>query len=242
MNIQKAVLVAFLFAAGVSACSAGASRPAPSPTLSVSSPPLATPTVTLVASPPIPETPAAPLPPTPEPAPTPEHIRPSLLMPTPEPGQILGGGIVKDGPFRFLLWVIRDPTFGHHPVAPSLYSDIEGRAIYMGWIYEGEKSLPGPLFEYWGLPWPRPNFFPSEYPRVEPGWGGGRIGGIHFSPDLLPGSPPPDGPIKVGFFLITPEGRYGACIQFALTADSKDIDPSTITLGPLPCDDLSAPR
>lgn len=180
------------------------------------------------------------LPPTPEPAPTPEHAWLSLPMPTPELQQIVGGGIVEDGPFSFRLWIIKDSQFGHNPVTSSLYSDVEGRAVYMGWVYKGVEALSGPIFEYWGLPLPRWDALPSEYARAEPGWGGGRIVGIHFSPDFLPASSPPEGPIKVGFLLITPDGPYGACIQFTLTTDLKDVDPATIALGRLPCEESAS--
>lgn len=182
------------------------------------------------------------LPPTSEPAPTPEKIWPVYPPPTPEPGQVLGGGTVQDGPFNFTLWVVKDPSFGHNPVVPSLYSDVEGRAVYMSWVYNGEEPLAGPVFEYWGLPLPRRDSLPvAEYARIERGWGGGRSVGVHCRPDLFP-APCSTAPIKVGLILITPAGSYGACIRFTLTPDLADIDPADIAAGYLPCKDPDPAR
>lgn len=237
----------------LSACGVQTAPPLPSPTATPSQPAYSPitpeellPTTAESAPAPSPvaaETPAwySLLPLTPEPAPTPSQVWPSLLPPTPQPQQILGGGSVESGPFTFILWVIKDPDFGHNPVAPSLYSDLEGRAVYMGWMYRGETTFAGPVFEYWGLPLPRPDALPAEYARVEPGWGGGRVAGVHFRPDLLPAEKPPEGPVRVGFLLITPQGPYGACIRFALTGDGRDIDPASIGLGHLPCEEFPLP-
>lgn len=73
-----------------------------------------------------------------------------------------------------------------------------------------------------------------EHPLLEPGWGGGGEHGILISPRSRS-----TGLVKVGFFLITPKGPYGACIQFRLTPDLKSIDPATIALEHLPCGEHS---
>lgn len=261
MNRSLRVFINVLLGLGLSACMLQATQ-APSPT-QTSLPP--SPTVGLPqpsptpyqASPPT-KTPLTPsrakgtpdwyslLPSTPEPAPTPGQVRPSLPPPTPEPWQILGGGTINDGPFTFTLWVIQDPAFRHTPVAPSLYSDIEGRGIHWAWVYNGKEILTGPISEYWGLPFPKdlasvlpggyiPQHPVAEFPRLEPGWGGGGRHGIFISPRSRS-----TGLVKVGFFLITPKGPYGACIQFRLTSDFQDVDPATIALDHLPCGESAA--
>ncbi len=221
-------LLTLLFLAGLPAsCSA----PQATARLPTQANPLATlpPTPGPVASPGVPATQSSlpGQPPTETNAPSAQApITIPYLLPTPV--QPLGGGAVQDGPFTFDLRLHRDPAFGANPVAPSLYSDLEGIGLYSVWRYEG-PDLAAPVAVYWGVE-PASSELLSQAGEkgVKDGDSDGRDGGL-----ILPqGSRAGDG-VRAILKIETAGKTYGAVLSFTLKEGEQGLEPADVAVQPL---------
>ena len=156
-----------------------------------------------------------------------------MILPTePTPQNIIGGGTLQNGPFSFELRLFQDPTLNQHPVATSLYSDLNGFGEYMYWTYMDMDTI-GPVETYWGT---LPHYFDqlqqATYPSIGRGSNGGRTGGV-----LLPGGSFISGESKAGdrvrvaLQVVTPNGKYGAMLEFTLKQGTNGFEPSDISIG-----------
>lgn len=157
------------------------------------------------------------------------------LTPQPTPGNIIGGGTIKNGPFIFDLRLFRDSSFNQQPVATSLYSDLDGIGEYMYWFYQGNDKI-GPVETDWGTLPDLLNGLPSaSSPVIEKGSSGGRTGGV-----LLPGGPFLAGKssagdqIQLALKVLTPNGNYDAVLQFTLSQGTNGFEPINISVVNLP--------
>lgn len=155
---------------------------------------------------------------------------PSLVPLQPTPQNVIGGGTVTNGPFLFDLRLFRDANFNQQPVAPSLYSDLNGIGTYLYWIYQGTDPT-GPVETYWG-PLPQvDNLLQETYASIRSGNSGGRTGGI-----LLPGGFFLSGESKVGDHIQialkvhTPLGDYGSVLSFTLIQGVSGFEPTDISV------------
>ncbi len=148
---------------------------------------------------------------------------------------LLGGSIIKNGPFIFDLSLYCNPGLGPEQQG-NQFSEIRGLGIHWKWIYNGEH-IPGPVQIYWGLePYVDPNtafsadlnpqssagsntglYFPrKEYPsRVYPNWVAAETE-LHYT-------------LKVQ----TTQGTYGARLSFVLKREADGfhiVNPSTEAL------------
>lgn len=156
------------------------------------------------------------------------------IPPQPTPADIVGGGIIQNGPFIFYLWLFRDPMFNPQPDITSLYSDLDGFGIYMSWVYQG-VDLEGPVHVSWGT-LPQLREF-DVYPTLTHGQGGGGEGGIglpggRFS--FIPGESKAGDRVQVGMKVDTPQGEYGAVLTFTLQQGARGFEPTDIMLELLP--------
>lgn len=153
---------------------------------------------------------------------------PTIFIPAfPTPQDPISSNIVQDGPFTFDIRFFRDAKFRNNPVAPSLYSGMEGVGIYFTWKYQG-PDLPPPATIYWGID---PNIVEllqqSEYQTngIKDGDSNGWVGGL----SLPSGS-------KVGdrfeaLIKIDAQGkRYGAVIRLSIQEGEKGFEPRDITV------------
>lgn len=153
--------------------------------------------------------------------------------PEPTPADVLGGGSVQDGPFTFDLRLFRDPAFTPQPVAPSLYSDMQGWGAYTYWTYTGSEVI-GPVTTYWGTEPQVDQLLQATYSLVAIGSSGGRTGGI-----LLPGGSMIPGRSQAGdrerlvLKVTTPRGDFGAVLLFTLQRGSSGFEPIDISTEPL---------
>jgi hypothetical protein len=150
------------------------------------------------------------------------------LQPTPE--NVIDGGTVLDGPFTFDLRLIRDPSLTRQPVAPSLFSDMEGFGTYMYWSYTGSEVM-GPVTTYWGTEPQVDQLLQATYAQVQMGSSGGRTGGI-----LLPGGSVMPGQSKAGdrervvLKVSTPGGDHGAVLLFTLKQGANGFEPVDVSV------------
>jgi len=238
MRIAKSLIgslaLGLTLALGAAACGGGvgSATPTPSSTASLTSSTGQTPspftkvaaTATLTAPMPSPETPSQ----------SGELLDPGSAPPpqVPTPADIIDGGIIQDGPFIFYLWLFRDPQFNPHPDIPSLYSDLDGIAAYLSWIYQGADP-EGPVYFSWGT-LPELHQFGMDT-MLSPGEGGGGGLGIHLPGGTFsPGKSMLGDRIKVGIKLGTPHGEYGAMVVFTLQTGTAGFEPGDITVELLP--------
>jgi hypothetical protein len=148
----------------------------------------------------------------------------------PTPANAIGGGTVEDGPFSFDLRIIQDPSLRREPVAPSLYSDLEGFGSYMYWSYTGSEVI-GPVTTYWGTEPQVDQLLQATHALVQIGSSGGRTGGI-----LLPGGSMMPGQSRAGdrerlvLKVTTPGGDYGAVLLFTLKQGADGFEPADISV------------
>ncbi len=147
-------------------------------------------------------------------------------QPTPE--AIVAGGTVVDGPFTFDLRIYRDATLTRQPLAPSLYSDMEGFGAYTYWTYTGTDVI-GPVTTYWGTTPKVDQLLQATYSLVEIGSSGGRDGGI-----LLPAEAKAGDRERLVLKVATPDGDYGAVLVFTLQQGASGLEPADISVEPLP--------
>lgn len=168
------------------------------------------------------------------PSPTGDIPNPRTLPipPQPTPENVIGGSTVQDGPFTFFLWLFRDPRMNLHPVATSLYSDLDGVGIYQCWVYQG-PDLNGPAQVYWGT-LPQLDLI-IEYPSLTGGQGDGRLGGVMLPGGFfMPGRSNPGDQVQVAMKVVTPQGEYGAVLAFTLQQGANGFEPTDITVEILP--------
>ncbi len=149
------------------------------------------------------------------------------VLDLPTPGQPLDGGTIQDGPFRFDLRLFRDPVFGTKPVAPSLYSDLEGIGVYSVWEYHG-PDLAGPVNVYWGIE-PDVSALLSQAPYVQEGVNDGdsdgRSGGL-----ILPAGSQVGDVVRVILKIETMQKTYGAVMNFTLTEGTQGLKPTNVSV------------
>ena len=149
------------------------------------------------------------------------------VLDLPTPGQPLEGGTIQDGPFRFDLRLFRDPVFGTKPVAPSLYSDLEGIGIYSVWEYRGH-DLAGPVTVYWGIE-PDVSALLSQDAYVQEGVhdgdSDGRSGGL-----ILPAGSRAGDVVRVMLKIETMQKTYGALMKFMLTEGAQGLEPTHVSV------------
>ena len=148
----------------------------------------------------------------------------------PTPAHAVGGGTVQDGPFSFDLRLIQDPSLTQQPVAPSLYSDLEGFGSYMYWSYTGSEVI-GPVTTYCGTEPQVDQLLQATHALVQIGSRGGRTGGI-----LLPGGSMMPGQSRAGdrervvLKVTAPNGDYGAVLLFTLKQGADGFEPKDISV------------
>ncbi len=151
-----------------------------------------------------------------------------IIPPQPTPPSVLGGGTVFDGHFVFDLRLIRDPVFNQHPVATSLYSDMEGIGAWMYWFYNGADVI-GPVETYWGTLPHVDQLIQETYPSIQIGSSGGRNGGVMLPGGFfMPGESKPGDRIQVALKVITPDGEHGGVLAFTLIRGANGLEPSDI--------------
>lgn len=153
-----------------------------------------------------------------------------VQAPQPTPENPVGGGTVQDGPFTFDLRIFQDPTLTQQPVAPSLYSDMEGFGAFMYWSYTGSDVID-PVTTYWGTEPKVDQLLQATFSLVRVGSAGGRTGGI-----LLPGGPMFPGQSTAGdrervvLRVTTPGGDFGAALLFTLKQGANGFEPVDISV------------
>lgn len=143
------------------------------------------------------------------------------------PEQPLGGGTIQDGPFKFDLRLYRDPAFGAKPVAPSLYSDLEGIGVYSVWEYHG-PDLAGPVTVYWGIePDVSALLSQAQYVQegVHDGDSNGRSGGL-----ILPVGSQAGDVVRAILKIETTQETYGAVMSFILKEGSQGLEPTEVSV------------
>jgi len=134
----------------------------------------------------------------------------------------------------FELYLYRDPVFSKNPVAPSLYSDLEGIGIYAVWKYQG-SDLAGPVTTYWGIePAISALLSQKKYLQegVKQGDSDGRDGGL-----ILPESSQVGDVISVILKVETAQGTYGAVLLFILNEnEDHEFVPTDISVQTLKAD------
>jgi len=153
-----------------------------------------------------------------------------VAPPQPTPQEVLGGGTVSDGPFIFDLRLFRDPNLNRHPVATSLYSDMEGTGAWMYWFYGGADAI-GPVETYWGTLPQLDQLLQETYASVQLGDSGGRTGGVLLPGGIfLPGESTPGDPVQVALKVVTPDGEYGAVLGFTLKEGVNGFEPANVSV------------
>lgn len=150
----------------------------------------------------------------------------------PMPADIIDGGVIQDGPFIFYLWLFRDPMFNPNPDISSLYSELDGIAVYISWVYQG-NDLEGPVNISWGT-LPFLHQFGMDAALSAVAWGGGAIGIRLPGGALKPGESLPSDPVQVGMKLETPQKGYEAMISFRLQEGAAGFEPGDIAVELLP--------
>lgn len=161
-----------------------------------------------------------------------ETSRPIISLPPPQPTpqNVLGGGTVSDGHFVFDLRLFRDPAFDEHPVATSLYSDMEGIGAWMYWYYTGADTI-GPVETYWGTLPQLDQLLQETYNSVQLGSSGGRTGGVMLPGGFfVPGESKPGDRVQVALKVVTPDGEYGGLLVFTLTQGTNGFEPTNISV------------
>jgi hypothetical protein len=165
----------------------------------------------------------------------------TMPPPQPTPAGVLGGGTVFDGDFIFDLRLFRDASFNRHPVAASLYSDLDGIGAWMYWFYKGADPM-GPVATDWGTLPSLDRLLDVSFPSIQTGSSGGRTGGVMLPGGFfMQGESKPGDRVQVALRISTPSGQYGAVLAFSLTQglngfEARDIsvDPLRSTLAPTP--------
>lgn len=157
-------------------------------------------------------------------------VYPTPFGPTPE--SPIGGGVVKSGPFVIHMWLVRNPLFGRNPSIPSLYSDMEGIALYSAWVYVGDQPI-GPV-EIWderGAPLDSPGQTPLSVKWNSIRYGDSEIreGGIFLYKNSRAGDR-----LQAKLVIHTPNGDYGALLHFTLAEAPGGFEPVDISVEPLP--------
>ncbi len=161
-----------------------------------------------------------------------------MAVPQPTPEDVLGGGTVFDGPFIFELRLFRDPSLNRHPVAASLYSDLDGFGAWMYWFYNGADPI-GPVETHWGTLSPDGQFvldqlLQASYPLIQTGTSGGREGGVLLPGGFFtPGQSAVGDRIHVALKVTTPAGDYGAVLVFSLEQGLNGFEPAGISVDKL---------
>lgn len=155
---------------------------------------------------------------------TPPNI---LLFAFPTPRVPISSSVVQDNPFTFDIRFYRDAMFGKNPVAPSLYSDMEGIGIYFTWEYQG-PGLPPPATVYWGID-PNINALLQQYEYqtngIKDGDSNGWMGGI-----TLPSGSKVGDQLEALVRIDTGGKSYGAVIQFYIRQGTNGFEPGNVTV------------
>jgi hypothetical protein len=217
------VTMGAVLAVGVLAVASSCAPLSPAP--ATSSPTMSSPTAAPLPSPS--EGPAGPSLPSPEVTPPQSYM---LAQPTPQ--HAFGGGWAKSGPFTFTLLLYRDDRFDPVTwVAPWSYSDVPGVGVYMDWVYRG-PSISGPVEESWG---PESDLrLTGRLDFVADGYHGGRAGGGI----LLPASASPGDAASGVMMVETPQGCYGAALNFVLVEGPDGLEVKDISTEALPREQL----
>ena len=146
----------------------------------------------------------------------------------PTPGQALSSALIQDGPFTFDIRFHKDSAFSANPVAPSLYSDLEGIGLYFAWEYHG-PALPPPVTISWGVD---PIYLPMLSAFSETGLKDGNTGGRDGGLILPKGSQV--GEHTEAVIKIEADGKaYGAIVEFSLKNGEKGLEPDNVQVIPL---------
>jgi hypothetical protein len=150
-----------------------------------------------------------------------------------DPQHVLGGGTVFDGPFIFDLRLFRDLSFNPHPVAESLYGDLDDVSAWIYWFYKGADPI-GPLETYWGT-LPHVEWLLQEtYPTLQTGSSGGRTGGVMLPGGfLIEGESKSGDRIQVALKVVTPDREYGAMLTFTLQKSRNSFGSINVSVLPL---------
>lgn len=150
--------------------------------------------------------------------------------PQPTLENILGGGTVQDGPFTFDLRLYRDPRLTRAPVAPSMYSDMEGIGAYMYWFYMGSEPV-GPVETYLGTLPQLDQLLQATFDSIRLGSSGGRNGGILLpGGSFITGESRPGDHVRVALKVTTQQGDYGALLAFNLRQGDNGLEPADISV------------
>lgn len=155
---------------------------------------------------------------------TPPNI---LVSAFPTPQEPISSNVVQDGPFTFDIRFYRDAALGKNPIAPSLYSDMEGIGIYFTWEYHG-PGLPPPATVYWGIdPDINELLQQSEYQTngIKDGDRNGWKGGL-----TLPGSINAGDRLEGLVRIDAQEESYGAVIHFSVQEGDNGFEPGDVTV------------
>lgn len=169
-----------------------------------------------------------------------------MPLPQPTPEDVLGGGTVSDGPFIFDLRLFRDPSLNRHPVAASLYSDLDGFGAWMYWFYNGAAPI-GPVESHWGTLSPDgqvvlDQLLQASYPLIHTGSSGGREGGVLLPGGFFtPGQSAVGDRIHVALKVTTPAGDYGAVLVFSIEQGLNGFEPTGISVDNLPPSSTTTP-
>lgn len=154
----------------------------------------------------------------------------TVIPPLPTPPNVLGGGTVSDGHFVFEMRLYRDQMFSQNPVTTSLYSDMEGVAIWMYWFYIGADTI-GPVETYWGTLPQLDQLLQETHDSIQLGRSGGRNGGVMLPGGFfIPGESKPGDCVQVALKVVTPDGEYGAVLVFTLQQGTNGFEPSDISV------------
>ncbi len=139
---------------------------------------------------------------------------------------------MKSGPFVIHMWLVKNPIFSRDPSIPSLYSDMEGIALYSAWVYVGDQAI-GPV-EIWdergaSLYPPEQTPLPEMWDSIKYGDSSVREGGIFLYNDSKAGDR-----LQAKLVIHTPDGDYGALLHFTLAEASGGFEPVDISVEPLP--------
>ncbi len=162
---------------------------------------------------------------------TPSRLTVTPLPPAqPTPQNVLASGTVLDGPFLFDLRLFRDPSFNPHPVAASLYGDLDGVGAWMYWFYNGPAPI-GPIETYWGTVPHVERLLQGTYPTIRTGSSGGRTGGVMLPGGfLIEGESKTGDRIQVALKVVTPDGEYGAVLAFTLQKSRNGFEPADVSV------------
>jgi hypothetical protein len=133
-----------------------------------------------------------------------------------DPSDRFGGGVLQEGPLVIDLSLVKAAAYGPNAQDPANLSDLEGVGYNLVWTYYGQ-SVSQTVTEYWGI---APDLTGiNEYSSLVEMDGQHREGGIKL----------PAGEVEAGktfdlvFYLDTPDGRFGAALNFSLQADADGL-------------------